>query len=112
MALLPTGDRPVTRLAPPDDMDAVAAATFRRITASCDASHFVAADMEILRSYVQAAVQADEAYKHMRKHGHVVGGKPSPLLAVRRTGEFIGEMSLLDQAPRSASVRALRESRL
>ena len=34
------------------------------------------------------------------------------LLAVRRTGEFIGEMSLLDQAPRSASVRALRESRL
>jgi signal transduction histidine kinase len=34
------------------------------------------------------------------------------VLAVRRTGEFIGEMSLLDQAPRSASVRALRESRL
>src|SRR5215212_1544467 len=34
------------------------------------------------------------------------------VLAVRRTGEFIGEMSLLDQAPRSASVRALRESHL
>lgn len=34
------------------------------------------------------------------------------VLAVRGAGEFIGEMSLLDQAPRSASVRALRESRL
>jgi CRP-like cAMP-binding protein len=34
------------------------------------------------------------------------------VLAVRRSGEFIGEMSLLDQAPRSASVRALRESHL
>ena len=34
------------------------------------------------------------------------------VLAVRRAGEFIGEMSLLEQAPRSASVRTLRESRL
>ena len=34
------------------------------------------------------------------------------VLAVRRVGEFIGEMSLLEQAPRSASVRTLRESRL
>ena len=34
------------------------------------------------------------------------------VLAARREGEFIGEMSLLEQAPRSASVRALRESRL
>ncbi len=47
--------------------------------------------------------------------GHEVTRRQDPqdvLLAVRRTGEFIGEMSLLDQAPRSASVRALRESRL
>jgi signal transduction histidine kinase len=34
------------------------------------------------------------------------------VLAVRRVGEFIGEMSLIEQAPRSASVRTLRESRL
>jgi signal transduction histidine kinase len=34
------------------------------------------------------------------------------VLAVRRAGEFIGEMSLLEQAPRSASVRTLKESRL
>src|ERR671916_2103875 len=34
------------------------------------------------------------------------------VLAVRRAGELVGEMSLLEQAPRSASVRALRESRL
>ena len=39
-------------------------------------------------------------------------GPQDVVLAVRRTGEFIGEMSLLDQAPRSASVRALRESHL
>jgi signal transduction histidine kinase len=34
------------------------------------------------------------------------------LLAVSRAGEFLGEMSLLEQRPRSASVRTLRESRL
>ena len=34
------------------------------------------------------------------------------VLAVRRAGEFVGEMSLLDQVPRSASVRTLVESRL
>jgi signal transduction histidine kinase len=34
------------------------------------------------------------------------------VLAVRRAGELVGEMSLLEQTPRSASVRALRESRL
>jgi signal transduction histidine kinase len=39
-------------------------------------------------------------------------GRQDVVLAVRRAGEFIGEMSLLEQAPRSASVRALRESRL
>jgi signal transduction histidine kinase len=39
-------------------------------------------------------------------------GGQDAVLAERRAGEFIGEMSLLEQAPRSASVRALRESRL
>lgn len=34
------------------------------------------------------------------------------LLATRRPGEFLGEMSLLEQAPRSASVRAVRQSTL
>ena len=34
------------------------------------------------------------------------------LLAVSKAGEFLGEMSLLEQTPRSASVRTLRESRL
>lgn len=33
-------------------------------------------------------------------------------LATRRSGEFLGEMSLLEQAPRSASVRAVTPSRL
>ena len=39
-------------------------------------------------------------------------GGQDVVLAVRREGEFIGEMSLFEQAPRSASVRTLRESRL
>jgi signal transduction histidine kinase len=39
-------------------------------------------------------------------------GGQDVVLAVRGTGEFIGEMALLEQAPRSASVRTLRESRL
>jgi signal transduction histidine kinase len=39
-------------------------------------------------------------------------GGQDVVLAVRRAGEFIGEMSLLEQAPRSASVRTLQESRL
>ena len=34
------------------------------------------------------------------------------LLAVSRAGEFLGEMSLLEQTPRSASVRTSQESRL
>src|SRR5215203_5556410 len=39
-------------------------------------------------------------------------GEQDILLAVSRAGEFLGEMSLLEQKPRSASVRTLRESRL
>jgi signal transduction histidine kinase len=39
-------------------------------------------------------------------------GGQDVVLAVRGAGEFIGELSLLEQAPRSASVRTLRESRM
>jgi signal transduction histidine kinase len=39
-------------------------------------------------------------------------GQRELVLAVRGAGEVIGEMSLLDQSPRSATVRALRDSRL
>jgi signal transduction histidine kinase len=39
-------------------------------------------------------------------------GRQDVLLAVYKAGQFFGEMALLEQAPRSASVRTLRESRL
>ena len=39
-------------------------------------------------------------------------GGQDVVLAVYEAGQFFGEMSLLEQAPRSASVRTLRESRL
>src|SRR5215210_487780 len=39
-------------------------------------------------------------------------GGQDVLLALYEPGQFFGEMALLEQAPRSASVRALQESRL
>ena len=39
-------------------------------------------------------------------------GSQDVLLAVYKAGQFFGEMALLEQAPRSASVRTLRGSRL
>src|SRR5919107_849570 len=39
-------------------------------------------------------------------------GSQEVLLASYKAGQFFGEMALLEQAPRSASVRTLRESRL
>ena len=39
-------------------------------------------------------------------------GRRDVLLSVRRDGEVIGEMALLTQAPRMATVRALRDSQL
>ena len=39
-------------------------------------------------------------------------GGQEVLLSSYKTGQFFGEMALLERAPRSASVRALRESRL
>src|SRR5215213_11520330 len=39
-------------------------------------------------------------------------GGQDVVLAVRGVGDFIGEMSILEQAPRSASVRTLQETRL
>jgi signal transduction histidine kinase len=39
-------------------------------------------------------------------------GSQDVLLSVYTAGQFFGEMALLEQAPRSASVRTLRESRL
>jgi signal transduction histidine kinase len=39
-------------------------------------------------------------------------GSQDILLALYKSGQFFGEMALLEQAPRSASVRTLQESRL
>src|SRR5262245_56659012 len=67
-----------TRLSPPDDLDPTATTVWRRLVGSCDPHHFNHADVELLRTYVEAAVLAQEAYAQMREHGRIVGGKVSP----------------------------------
>ena len=58
--------------------------------------------------------EGDSAYLIL--DGELEGSKRSGgrdvVLSVRRSGELIGEMALLTQAPRMATVRALQESRL
>src|SRR5262245_29915399 len=67
-----------TRLAPPLDLDAAAVATWRRIVGACQPDHFVAADSELLRAYVEAAVLSQEAFRELQLNGRIVDNRLSP----------------------------------
>jgi phage terminase small subunit len=73
-----------SRLQPPDNLPEDVGAIFRRIVASCDPSHFVAADRDLLVRYCRAIADADRADRELAAGGFVVEGKPSAWLAVQR----------------------------
>lgn len=54
-----------------------------------------------------AYIVVDGEFEVIKKSGH-----QDIVIAVREAGEVFGEMALIDQAPRMATVRALRESKV
>src|SRR5262245_20410372 len=71
-------------LEPPPALSPRAADVFRHVVGSVDAEHFRAVDAPLIAQYSIACAQSDEASERLAKEGCVVGGKPSPWLAIQK----------------------------
>jgi phage terminase small subunit len=80
LAMAPLVDVRMKRLPCPRDLDPSSREIWTRLTATCRADHFRAADTELLRCYCENAVLAQEAFREMQAHGRIVDNKPSPWL--------------------------------
>ena len=72
-----------TRLQPPGNLSAGAAAVFTRTVAAVEADHFTAVDLPLLEQYAVAADLARQAQGELDAHGAIVDGKASPWLTVQ-----------------------------
>lgn len=82
LATKPPTVRGRRRLEPSSSLDRVPAAIFRQLAAAVDVGHFAPTDIHLLEQFSESIALADEAAKRLRADGAVVGGKPSPWLAI------------------------------
>ena len=72
ITMSPVANAKAMRLAPPSDLGRDEAALFRQLVASCPAEHFVASDMPLVVSFVQATVLSRRAAKALSKDASYV----------------------------------------
>ena len=70
------------RLRPPPTLSEPERTAFVEIVGSCDPKHFVRSDLPLLCRYAEASVLAELAAHELRQ-GAVIGGRPSPWIAVQ-----------------------------
>ena len=78
----PKSQTPAPGLHPPEGMGAAEADLFRRTVKSLAHGHLQACDVPDLCRWCEAATEAEKAARHIREHGQVIDGKPSPYLRV------------------------------
>jgi phage terminase small subunit len=94
-----------TRLQPPADWSPQATAVFARLIEASAREHFRLGDLDVLKRYCQAVVDADLADQELARDGYVIDGRLSPWLAVQAAAnKAIATFSVrLRLAPQSRS---------
>ena len=94
-----------SKLVPPAYLPEREREIFRRLVGSSDPRHFVVADEPLLCRYAEAVAMAEEAARHLREEGHVVGGRTNPWLVVQ-------EKAVRAIVPLATKLRLAPQSRL
>ena len=103
----------MTRLPPPTDLDPAATVIWRRIIAGSDPQHFVAADTELLRSYCESSVLAQEAYREMQVSGRIVDGKVSAWAILHeKATRAMALLAPVEQRPKVAAIEPPERERI